>query len=212
MGVGGSRFVIHEMRSAKRDIIVVGASAGGVAALRMLVSLLPRDLPASVFAVVHIPPWGNSELPAILNYNGHLPAVHPRSGQPIQPGLIYIAPPDQHLLLQKDRVQLWRGPKENRHRPAVNPLFRSAAVVFKKRVVGVVLSGALDDGTTGLWWIKEFGGVTVVQDPKEAAFPEMPWSAMEHVAVDHVLDLNGIAALLTELARGSSSVRRARRK
>ena len=182
-------------------------------ALKKLVSLLPTDFPASIFAVVHIAPWADSELPRILNHNGGLPAVHPRSGDPIKPGRIYIAPPDYHLLLQKDSIQLWRGPKESRHRPAVNPLFRSAAVNFKKRVIGVILSGALDDGAAGLWWIKEFGGLAVVQDPQEAPFPDMPQSALEHVAVDHVLRLTEMAALLIELAAHERSrVRRMRRR
>ncbi len=189
----------------------MGASAGGVEALQRLISLLPRDLPASVFVVLHLAPWAKSELPHILNYNGNLPALHPRSGQLIQPGRVYIAPPDYHMLLQKDSVHLWRGPKENTHRPAINPLFRSAAVTFKKRVAGVVLSGALDDGSAGLWWVKEFGGVAVVQDPREAAFPEMPENAIQHVDVDHVLALTGIADLITSLATERSLARRKRK-
>lgn len=183
-----------------RDIIVIGASPGGVEALKALVSFLPSDLPASVFAVLHITPWADSLLPRILDHNGRLPAQHPISGQPILPGNVYVAPPDQHMLLEKDSIRLWHGPKENLHRPAINPLFRSAAVHFKQRVIGVILSGTRDDGSAGLWWVKEFGGLTVVQDPSEAGFSDMPRSAIEHVAVDHVLDLAGIGTLLTELA------------
>jgi two-component system chemotaxis response regulator CheB len=192
---------------------VIGASAGGVDALQSLISFLPSDLPAAIFAVVHIAPWAHSELPHILNHNGHIPAEHPRSGELITAGRIYIAPPDYHMILQKDSVQLWRGPKENRHRPAVNPLFRSAAVNFKKRVVGVILSGSLDDGAAGLWWVKDFGGVAIVQDPQEATFPDMPQSAIEHVSVDYVLPLEKIATLLKELTtERSKPLRKAKRK
>lgn len=195
-----------------RDIIVIGASAGGVEALKQLVSFLPSDLPAAVFAVLHITPWADSMLPSILNHNGHLRAVHPVSPQPIEPGTIYIAPPDQHLILEKDSVQLWHGPKENLHRPAINPLFRSAAVYFKERVAGVILSGTRDDGSAGLWWVKEFGGVAVVQDPKEAQFPDMPRSAIEHVAVDYILNVAGIGALLAKLATETTPLKKRRTK
>lgn len=189
---------------------MIGASAGGVEALKALVGLLPHDFPAPIFVVLHVTPWSPSALPAILNHNGNLSAMHPRSGQSIVPGRIFIAPPDYHMLLEKDRIGLWHGPKENMHRPAINPLFRSAAVNFKERVVGVILTGTLDDGSAGLWWVKEFGGLTVVQDPDEAKFSDMPRSAIEHVAVDHVLDLEGIAALLKEVTADGFPVRKMR--
>jgi two-component system chemotaxis response regulator CheB len=128
-----------------------------------------------------------------------LPALHPAGGQAIDCGTIYVAPPDYHLLLERDRVDLWRGPKENRHRPAVNALFRSAAVAFGNRVIGVVLSGLLDDGAAGLWWIKRFGGIAVVQDPEDAQSPEMPAAALEHVKVDYVLPASEIGPLLAKL-------------
>lgn len=195
---------------AARDIIVIGASAGGVEALLALVGMLSHDLPASVFVVLHTTPWSPSQLPQILNYNGNLPALHPESGQLIEPRRIFIAPPDYHMLLHKDHIQLWHGPKENMHRPAVNPLFRSAAINFKKRVIGIILSGTMDDGTAGLWWVKEFGGLAVVQDPATAKFPDMPQSAIEHVAVDHILNLQRIAALVNELAAEKSAVRKTR--
>lgn len=179
-------------------------------ALKSLVDLLPHDFPAPVFVVLHVTPRSPSQLPAILNYNGNLAALHPRPGQSIEPGRIFIAPPDYHMLLQKDKVELWHGPKENMHRPAVNPLFRSAAVNFKKRVVGIILSGTLDDGSAGLWWVKEFGGLTVVQDPNTAKFPDMPQSAIQHVAVDYVLDLEGIADLLKEVTADGFPVRKMR--
>ncbi len=182
------------------DIIVVGASAGGVEALTELVSRLPGDLPASVFVVLHVPPHGASMLPHILSRNGPLAATHPLDGEEIRRGRIYIAPPDHHLLIEADRIRLSRGPRENGHRPAVNPLFRTAARSYGRRVVGVVLSGTLDDGTAGLSAIKRRGGVAVVQTPEEALYPSMPRSAMASVEVDHCLNVAGIAGVLTDLA------------
>ena len=187
------------------EIIVIGASAGGLEALRQLVAGLPHDFGAAVFVVMHMPPWYRSELPAILSRSGRLPAVHPVDEQFIESGHIYIAPPDHHLLMQDSRIQLWRGPKENRHRPAINVLFRSAAVAYGKRVVGIVLSGALDDGAAGLWWIKKHGGIGVVQDPSDARFPDMPRAVLEHVDVDYVLPASEIGPLLAELTGGSAT-------
>jgi two-component system chemotaxis response regulator CheB len=140
-------------------------------------------------------------MPQILNRKGSLTALHPADGEMIQAGRIYIAPPDQHLLLERGCIRLSRGPRENGHRPAVDPMFRSAALAFGRRVVGVVLSGTLDDGTAGLAAIKQRGGVAVVQDPDEALYPGMPRSALEAVAVDYSLPLAGIAELLGRLAR-----------
>src|SRR5947209_1758280 len=117
----------------REHAVVIGASAGGLEALMQVTAGLPRDIPASLFVVMHIPPWHRSELPAILTGGGSLPAIHPANEQLIEPGYIYVAPPDQHLLVHDSRIQLWRGPKENRHRPAVNVLFRSAAVVYGER-------------------------------------------------------------------------------
>jgi two-component system chemotaxis response regulator CheB len=141
-------------------------------------------------------------LPAITTRNSHLPAVHAEPEQPFRHGRIYIAPPDYHLLVERDRVQLWRGPKENRHRPAINTLFRSAAVTHKHRVVGIILTGVLDDGATGLWWIKKYGGIAIVQDPHEAAFPDMPRNALDHVTVDYVARLSEMGTLLVSLVAG----------
>jgi two-component system chemotaxis response regulator CheB len=186
----------------KRDIIVVGASAGGVEALQVLVSTFPRDLPAAVFVVQHVPPWGLSTLPQILTRSGPLPAAHAKDSQPFEYGRIYIAPADYHLLLEEQRTVLWRGPKENRFRPAVNALFRSAAATYKDRVTGVILSGALDDGSAGLWWVARYGGVAIVQDPHEARVPEMPSNAIAHVNSAWVLRLPEIGQAVTALAKG----------
>lgn len=183
------------------DIVVVGASAGGVEALRELTALLPADLPAAVFLVVHIPANAPSVLPVILSRRGRLPAVAATDGEAIVPGRIYIAPPGRHLLVKRGHITVALGPRENGHRPAVDPLFRSAALAYGARVVGVVLSGNLDDGTAGLAAIKERGGAAIVQDPEESLYPGMPESALAHVEVDWTLPVAGIAAKLVELAR-----------
>lgn len=178
------------------DIVVFGASTGGVEALALLVQALPRDLPAAIFVVLHLSPEVPSHLPEILNRHSRLPARHPRDGEPIQLGHIYVAPPDRHLLLEGGVVRVVRGPRENRHRPAVDPLFRTAALAYGPRVIGVVLTGALDDGTAGLYAIKQRGGVAIVQDPRDAMIASMPESALEYVAVDYCVPLHELAPLL----------------
>ncbi len=182
------------------DIIVIGASAGGVEALVKLAGQLPADLPASIFIVLHIPAQSPSLLPDILSRSGRLEAVHPQNGESIAPGRIYIAPPDHHLIVTRGHVRVIRGPKENRHRPAIDPLFRSAALAYGPQVVGVVLTGALDDGTAGLYAIKRRGGIAIVQDPHEALYPSMPMSALEHINVDYCLSLSAIGPRLERLA------------
>ncbi len=182
------------------DIIVVGASAGGVEALTRLVAELPADLPAALFVVLHIPPYNNSVLPNILSRSGPLPACHPRDNEPIQHGHIYIAPPDHHLLVQRGHIRLTRDATENGLRPSVDPMFRSAAHAYGPRVVGVILSGVLDDGTAGLMVIKRHGGLAVVQHPEDALFPGMALSAIENVTVDEILPLADIPPLLVNLA------------
>ena len=186
---------------ARRDIVVIGASAGGVEALRALVRELPADLPAAIFVVMHMPPYAASQLPEILRRSGPLPADQARDGDLITPGRIWVAPPDRHLLVRRGRIELSRGPRENHVRPAIDPLFRSAARAYGPRVIGVVMSGALYDGTAGLLAIKSRGGIAIVQDPADAAVESMPRSAMRIVAVDHVLPAPAIAAKLSELAR-----------
>jgi two-component system chemotaxis response regulator CheB len=186
---------------AGHDIIVVGASSGGMETLRVLVAGFPPDLPAAVFVVWHMPPYSFGVLPDVLARAGPLPAAHASDGEPIESGRIYVAPPDRHLLLVPGHVRLTRGPKENHFRPAVDPLFRSAAAVYGPRVIGVVLSGSLDDGTAGLWTIKDRGGLAVVQDPDDALFPSMPSSALEHVDVDVRAPVAELGAVLARLAR-----------
>lgn len=185
---------------ARHDIIVVGASAGGVEALVEVVRGLPVGLPAAVFIVLHVPTQIPSLLPDILSRSGPLVAHHPEDGEKIKYGHIYVAPPDYHLLVEYEHVSITRGPRENRHRPAVDPLFRSAARAYGPRVVGVVLSGALDDGTAGLLAVKRRGGIAVVQDPESALYPSMPQSALEHVEIDYRLPVSEIGPLLAHLA------------
>lgn len=182
------------------NIIVMGASAGGVETLSQLVGGLPKDLPAAIFIVVHFPRWGKSVLPDILNRKGDLPAAHGTDSEVIVPGRIYVAPPDYHLVVKRGYIRLVHGPMENSCRPAVDPLFRTAAKAYGQRVIGVILSGTLDDGTAGLMDVKHYGGVAVVQDPKDALFTGMPSSAVENVKVDYVLPLSLIAPTLAQLA------------
>lgn len=183
-----------------RNIIVIGASAGGVETLTRLVKGLPSDLPAAIFVVVHFPSFSISVLPRILTRAGSLPARHPEDKEAIELGKIYTAPPNYHLIVQRDHIRLSRDPRENGYRPAIDTLFRSAAKAYGRRVVGVILSGALDDGTAGLRIIKERGGVSVVQDPQEALFDGMPRSAIANVTVDYILRLTDIASILNEMA------------
>jgi two-component system chemotaxis response regulator CheB len=181
------------------DIVVIGASAGGVEALTKLVRTLPGNLPATLFVVLHIPADSPSLLPQILNRAGALQASHPADRTAIASGQIYIAPPDHHLIIERGYVHVIRGPKENRHRPAIDPLFRSAAKAYRQRVIGVILSGALDDGTAGLLAIKRCGGVVVVQSPREALYPQMSQSALQNVQVDYCLEVRKMGELLQRL-------------
>jgi two-component system chemotaxis response regulator CheB len=187
-----------------REIVVVGASAGGVEALAELAHGLPAGLPAAVFVVLHLPPDARSHLPEILNRAGSLPCSHAVDSGLIQRGHIYVAPPNRHLFLEGDRMRLSFGPRINNVRPSIDVLFRSAARGFDGRVIGIVLSGTLDDGTLGLDAIQIRGGTVVIQDPAEARFSGMPRSALERVKADYVLPVAEIAPLLIELTRGAA--------
>jgi two-component system chemotaxis response regulator CheB len=183
----------------KPDIIVIGASAGGLKAFETIVSQLPSNLPAAVFIVWHISPDYPSLLPEILAKFTPLRVKHASGKEPIRPGHIYVAPPDHHLLVEWGYVCLSRGPKENRFRPAIDVLFRSAAHSYGERVIGVVLSGSLDDGAAGLYAIKERGGIAVVQEPLDALHSSMPKAALQAVAVDYCVPSIEMGALLAHL-------------
>ena len=188
-----------------RDVVAIGASAGGVEALGALVEMFPAELPAAVFVVLHLLPTGTSMLPEILSRRGKLPAASARDGEPIRRGRIYVAPPDLHMLIEDGQVALSNGPREHGHRPAVDPLFRSAASHCGERVVGVVLSGALDDGTEGLRSIRAHGGIALVQEPRDALYPGMPRTAIEHDAADLVLPVGEMAGAICRLLDPSTA-------
>jgi two-component system chemotaxis response regulator CheB len=185
---------------AMHDIIAIGASAGGIEVLLDLVAGLPADLPASVFVVVHTTPDRRSLLPDLLSERGRLPARHPLHQETIVPGQIYVAPPDNHLVIRPGSMEVVRGPKENGHRPAADVLFRTAAAAYGPRVIGVVLSGYQTCGTAGMMSIKARGGLGVVQSPATARAQDMPRSVIDKVAVDHVIDPAQLPHLLARLA------------
>ncbi len=183
------------------DIVVVGASAGGVETLQQVLRGLPQDLAAAVFIVLHTghQPW--DLLPEILRRTTRLPVKSAAEGEVIQQGMIYVAIPDHHMVLSSGHIHVAHGPKENNVRPAIDPLFRSAALVYGPRVIGVVLSGTLDDGTAGLQAIKERGGITVAQDPSDALYPDMPESAIANARVDHIAKAAQMGELLAKLTK-----------
>lgn len=185
------------------SIIVIGASAGGVSALLSLTRSLAEPLAVPVLVALHIGAH-RSELPDLLNAAGATPAGHGVDGELVRHGRIYVAPPDRHMLIVDGHLRLTRGPKENFARPAIDPLFRSAAEAYGPAAVGVVLSGRLNDGTAGLYEIKRRGGVAIAQDPKDAAHPDMPNSAALHVELDYCVPLAELPALLTRLVAKSS--------
>jgi two-component system chemotaxis response regulator CheB len=184
---------------AHRDMVVIGASSGGVEALVALLAGIPDDFPAAIFVVLHVRPDLPSQLPAILNRAGHLPASHAVDAEPIRRGRVYVAPPGMQTYVHHGRMSVQRGPLENLYRPAIDPLFRTAAHHYGPRVIGVILTGSMDDGSAGLLAVKRGGGLTVVQDPVDAAFSAMPGNAIKAVSPDHVVPLREIAPLLNEL-------------
>ncbi|GEO11310.1 chemotaxis protein CheB [Segetibacter aerophilus] len=183
----------------KKDIIVIGASAGGVNALIDFVKGLPANLDASIFVVLHVHPSTPSNLPQILANYGPLLASHAEDGEKIKPRRIYVAPPDHHLLIENGRVLVRKGPKENRFRPSIDVLFRSAAYNYGSRVIGIVLSGMLNDGTSGMWSVKHLGGTCIVQDPEEALYESMPENVLREVDVDFSMPVSRMGKLLEEL-------------
>ena len=195
-------------RATHRDRIVIGGSAGSLDTLRAIARQFPREFPGSIFVVAHIG-QSRSTLPDLLRKDGHLSASHPREEEPIREGHIYVAPPDRHLLIEDGKVCLSRGPREHFTRPAIDPLFRSAATASGPRTIGVVLSGGGSDGAAGLDAIRRSGGVTVVEDPSEAAFPDMPLSAASICKPDFLVCAAEIPTLLVrlseEIAEGTSA-------
>jgi two-component system chemotaxis response regulator CheB len=185
----------------RHDIIVIGGSAGGLEILTRIVATLPPDLEAAVFAVIHTGARTPAVLQAILSRSGKIAVKQAEDEELIRSGRVYVPQPDHHLLLHPDHVRVARGPKENGFRPAVDPLFRTAARAFGARVIGVVLSGALDDGTHGLSLIKQNGGIAVVQDPQEALVGSMPLSACQNVAVDHIVPSADLGRVLVQIVQ-----------
>ncbi|KLK92373.1 glutamate methylesterase [Microvirga vignae] len=186
---------------SNRDIIVIGGSSGATAPLKTILGALPPDLPAAVFIVLHIPARSIGILSTVASAAGPLPVHAAADGMHIEPGNVYLAVPDHHLILTKGHIRLGRGPRENMARPAIDPLFRSAAAAYGPRVIGVVLSGLLNDGASGLEAVKRCGGVAVVQDPADAIADEMPRSALEAVTADLSVPSARIGDVLSELAR-----------
>lgn len=187
----------------QHDIILIGASVGGITAVKTIAAALPEDLPAAVFVVIHTTEDNPGRLPVLLNRVSNIPVLYAIDDAPVLPGRMYLARPGQHLVLERNRIRLTNGPRENRHRPAVDVLFRSAAEAYGSRAVGVVLTGNLDDGTLGLAEIKQRKGVTIVQDPEDAYAPSMPRSAIQAVAPDFVLPLEEIGPHLVSIATRS---------
>lgn len=197
---------MNRNRGRSRDVVVIGASAGGVEALRCVAETLPGDLDAAVFVVLHLSPTAASVLPRILARAGRLPAVHPENGARAVPGMIVVAPPDRHLGVADDgRIALTHGPRLRGYRPAVDRLFTTAASFYGPRVVGVILTGALDDGSAGLAAIARAGGAAIVQDPADALYPAMPANALRTVPEAEIVALDRIGPRIAELVRGDDA-------
>ena len=184
---------------ANFDLVVIGASAGGVGSLQRVVEHIQPDFPAAILIALHLPDGIRSMLPQILERAGNLPTGHARDGDRIEPGRIYVAPAGFHLTVTRGRMAVTRGAREHGHRPAIDPLFRSAAVAYGRRAIGVILSGSLHDGTVGLREIKRAGGLAIVQDPNDTEWPSMPLSALHHVEIDHTVPASRIGTLLQQV-------------
>jgi len=189
------------------DIIAIGASAGGVKAVIKIATSLSPNLPAAILVVIHVAPDSTGLMPNILNRSSMWNAMQPEDGALIEHGNIYIAPPDNHMVVEPgDRIRIVRGPKHNRHRPAIDPLFRSVASVYDSRAIGVILTGFLADGSSGLAMIKSAGGIAIVQDPNDALVSSMPRRALERVDPDYCLPLTQIPATLSQIVKGEEPV------
>ena len=190
-----------------RDIVVIGGSAGAFEPVKLIGETLDRDLPASVFVILHTTPRERNYIADVLNGGGRLPARQAVEGEAVVPGCIYVPPPDRHLIIAKDHIHISRGPKEGLHRPSINMTFRSAAKSYGTRVIGVLLSGLLDDGASGLWEIARYGGITIVQDPEQAPFPSMPLNALRDVPIDYRVPAEEISSLIRCLVLGEEVVK-----
>lgn len=196
------------METNAATIIVIGTSAGGMDAMGRLVAQLPSDFPSATFIVQHMSADSTGEmLVKALAEKGKLPCSHPQDGEKILAGHIYVAPSDHHMLVEKDVILITKGARENRSRPSIDPLFRSAAVAYGSGVIGVLLTGYLDDGTSGMIAISRCGGTCIVQDPVDAAYPDMPQNALNNLKIDHCVPLARMGALLVELAGKASTLR-----
>jgi two-component system chemotaxis response regulator CheB len=185
----------------QRDVIVIGGSAGSFEPLKVIISSLPASFPGSILVVTHMMADFPSLLEEHLGGNSHLPVTQAADHEPIRRGHIYVARPDYHLTIEAGEMRVLRGPRENRHRPAIDPLFRTAARVYGPRVIGVILSGSLEDGSMGLFAVKQRGGIAIVQDPNEAASPEMPRRALRYATPHYVLKARDIAPNLMNLVQ-----------
>lgn len=192
---------MSQLHENYRNIVVIGASAGGVEAIIEVVKRIPGDARIAVLVVQHIPPYSKSNLHTVLAAHTELETKKAEDGEPIRPGVVYVAGADRHLMIDGVNIAVSKGPRENRFRPAVDTLFRSAANDYGQRVIGVVLSGALNDGTSGMWSIKRYGGTAIVQDPEEAMFADMPHGVMQYTEVDHVLPAGQIGEKIMEISR-----------
>jgi two-component system chemotaxis response regulator CheB len=188
----------------KRDIVVIAGSAGSMEAMQQILQVLPADLLAAVFVVMHLTPSVKSYLAQILGRRAQMAYGEAADGDRIEHGRVYVAQPDRHLVVANDHIHLTRGPKEGLHRPSINVTFRSAAMTHGPRVIGIVLSGLLDDGAAGLWDIAQEGGTTIVQDPEDAAFPSMPLNAIEGARVDFRLKAAEMGGIVTGLVNGTA--------
>jgi two-component system chemotaxis response regulator CheB len=184
-------------------IIVMGASTGGFEAFKTIIKNLPPDFDVPIFIVWHMSPDIRGILPQVFNRTNSIYAAHGYNNEPIKSNRIYVAPPDYHMLIEDGKIRITHGPRENRFRPAIDPLFRSAAYSYGSRVIGVILSGALDDGTAGLWTVKQYGGIAIVQDPIDAEVSSMPENAIREVQIDHTVAISELPKLLIRLSKGT---------